>query len=83
MLLEKLLHSQQQSEKIKVKENTLAINLIQDGEVIYENLKIINKNSSWLDKKIKEKGYKNYKEIFLLKYKNDQELTIYDYEKKT
>jgi len=68
--------------KIKLKENTLDINLIQDGEVIYKNLEIINKKISWLDKKIKEKGYNNYKEIFLFKYKNDNELTIYDYEKK-
>ena len=67
---------------IKLKENTLDINLIQDGEILYDNLEYVKKTDKWLDKKIKEKGYNNFSEIFLLKYKSDNEITIYDYEKK-
>ena len=68
---------------IKLKENSLDINLIQDGKILYENLEIIGKTSKWLDKKIKEKGYNNYKEIFLFKYRSDKETIIYDYQKNT
>lgn len=70
------------SMNINIKENELSINLIQDGKVISNNLNYINKTESWLEKKIKEKGYNSYEEIFLLIYKNDKELIIYDYGKK-
>ena len=64
------------------KENNLNINLIQDGEVMYENLDYINKSIKWLDKKIKEKGYSSFKEVFLFLYKSDKEIFIYDYDEK-
>lgn len=67
---------------ISLKENELDINLIQDGRVLYDNLKYVNKTVKWLDKKINEKGYKSYKDIFLFKYKNDKEIVVYDYEEK-
>ena len=64
------------------KENNLNINLIQDGEVMYENLDYINKSIKWLDKKIKEKGYSKFSEVFLFLYKSDKEIFIYDYDEK-
>lgn len=71
------------SMKIKTKENELSVNLIQDGEILYNNLDYVNKKEEWLMNKIKEKGYKKPKEIFLLIYQNDKELTIYDYKRTT
>lgn len=70
------------SMNINVKENELSVNLIQDGEVMYNNLNYINKSDAWLKKKIKEKGYNSPNEIFLFIYKNDKDVIIYDYEKK-
>lgn len=65
---------------IKSKENNLCINLIQDGKVLEDNLKYINKDKKWLNKKLKEKGYSNYQKIFLCLYKNENNITIYNYE---
>lgn len=64
--------------KLKTKENELSINLIQDGIIMTGNLEYIQKTEEWLMKRLKEKGYKNPQDIFLLIYKNDKELTIYD-----
>lgn len=69
------------SMKLKVEENELGVNLIQDGVVVEKNLEYISKDSKWLDKLIKKKGYSSYKDIFLLVYKNDKDITIYDYKK--
>ena len=69
--------------KLKTKENELSINLIQDGVIMKNNLDYINKTEEWLKKKIKDKGYKRAEEIFLFIYKNEREITIYDYKKKT
>ena len=66
----------------KSEEDKLNINLIQDGEIMHDNLKSINKTTKWLNKRIKENGYKEVKEVFLFKYKTDNEITIYDYQDK-
>ena len=70
------------SMKLNVEENELGVNLIQDGVVIEKNLEYVSKDSKWLDKLIKKKGYSSYKDIFLLVYKNDRDITIYDYNKR-
>ena len=70
------------SMKLKVEENELGVNLIQDGVVVEKNLEYISKDSKWLDKLIKKKGYSSYKDIFLLIYKSDKDITIYDYNKR-
>lgn len=69
--------------KLKIKENELSINLIQDGVIMKSNLDYINKTEEWLMKKVNDKGYKRVEEIFLFIYKNEREITIYDYKKKT
>lgn len=69
------------SMKLKVRENELGVNLIQDGVVIDKNLEYVGKDNMWLDKIIKKKGYDSYKDVFLLVYKSDKDITIYDYNK--
>lgn len=65
--------------KLKVDENELGINLIQDGVVIDSNLEYVKKDRDWLKKICRKKGYKSYKDIFLLIYKKDNDIWIYDY----
>jgi len=45
--------------------------LIISGKIKYDNLKILDLNESWLKNKIKEKGYKDYKEIYYANYENN------------
>lgn len=50
--------------KLKVSKNGLCANVIIDGKVMYNNLKIINKDVKWLNKEIKLKG-KDISDIIL------------------
>lgn len=68
------------SMKLKVKENELGVNLIQDGVVIDKNLEYVGKDNKWLDKFLKKNGYDSYKDVFLLVYKNDKDIAIYNYD---
>ena len=63
--------------KINVDKNNLSAVLIMDGNIMENNLKNYGKNVKWLMKKIKEKGFDNISNIFLLLCTND-EITIYD-----
>jgi uncharacterized membrane protein YcaP (DUF421 family) len=56
----------------------LTANLIMDGKIMYNNLKAFGKDKKWLIKKIKEQGYHNIKDIFLLVCNNSLEVTIYE-----
>ena len=64
--------------KIKVKENSLTANLIIDGNIMKENLKAFGKNEKWLMEKIKEQGFNNIENIFLLICNSNGEITIYE-----
>lgn len=45
--------------------------VIISGKIKYDNLKILELNETWLKNKIKEKGYKDYKEIYYANYENN------------
>ena len=45
--------------------------VIISGKIKYDNLKILKLNETWLKNKIKEKGYKDYKEIYYANYENN------------
>lgn len=55
----------------------LPIPLLCSGQINNEILKFINKDKEWLNRKIKEKGYNNYKKIKIIYYKKD-DIIIYD-----
>lgn len=48
------------------KEDLLAFPVVNKGCLVDENLKIIKRDEKWLNKKLREKGYKNFKDILLL-----------------
>ena len=51
--------------------------VIMDGRVIGDNLKRKGLNETWLQKELKEQGYKNVKEIFLGICGDENKLTLY------
>ena len=66
--------------KLKIKETKLGINLIQDGVVLEDNMKYLSKDKKWLKKIINKQGYSNIEEVFLLTYKEDNDIKIYGYD---
>ena len=56
----------------------LTANLIMDGNIMYNNLKAFGKDEKWLIKKIKEQGYDNINDIFLLVCNNSGNVSIYE-----
>lgn len=51
---------------IKPDKENVFVELIVDGKEIQENYKNVGKNREWLQKKLKENGYKSISEVFLL-----------------
>ena len=45
-----------------------------------QNLKLINKNETWLKNNLKDKGYKTYENILLATIDINNKLTIYEKE---
>lgn len=43
----------------------ISTEIIYEGQLFEENLKKVNKNKEWLDNELHERGYENYKQIFL------------------
>lgn len=62
---------------LNTKKKTLSSNVIIDGKVIKNNLYNINKDESWLEKQLKQKGYNTHKDILLATISNDEKLIIY------
>ena len=56
----------------------LSANLIIDGNIMYNNLIAYGKDLKWLMKKIREKGFHNIDDIFLLTCNNTGEVNIYE-----
>ena len=64
--------------EIKVVNQGLTADLIMDGNIMYNNLKAFGKNEEWLLNKIKENGYHDIKDIFLLVCNGDGKIKIYE-----
>ena len=64
--------------KIKKSNSGLTANLIMDGNIMYKNLIAFGKDTKWLMKKIKEYGYTDINDIFLLVSNKDGNIKIYE-----
>lgn len=62
---------------ITPEQETICTEVIMDGRIMNENLKRLGLESKWLDKQIKEQGFKNAKEIFLGICDKNNQLTLY------
>lgn len=64
--------------KLTVKPTHIGVEVIMDGRIMGENLSRAGLNEKWLEKQVKEQGYKNEKEILLGVYRaDDQKLKLY------
>lgn len=63
---------------IKVNYEGISANVIIDGKIMQENLKLMKKNQKWLMKEIKIKGYKNLDKILLATLDEKEKLVIYE-----
>ena len=66
--------------KLKASKKGLCANVIIDGKVMKQNLKLINKNETWLKNNLKDKGYKTYENILLATIDINNKITIYEKE---
>lgn len=62
---------------IKVPKESLVGNIIIDGNIMYNNLYMLNKDEKWLMKKLKEQGYNDIEDILLCTLDNNEKVTIY------
>jgi uncharacterized membrane protein YcaP (DUF421 family) len=62
--------------KINTEYEGLALPLIIDGEIQYNNLKYANLNTEWLNREIKKAGADKVEEIFLAELKSAGELYV-------
>lgn len=55
----------------------ISTEVIMDGKILTENLKRMGLDSVWLEKQLKNQGYKNAKEIFLGLCDENKQLTLF------
>jgi len=63
--------------KFKVPYKGLCANLVIDGEIMSNNLKIINKNDKWLLTRLEKEGYNHIEDLLLVTCDSKEKLTIY------
>ena len=56
----------------------ISTEVIMDGKILEENLKRMGLDSNWLNKRIKEQGFRNAKEIFLGLCDENRQLVLYE-----
>jgi len=68
--------------KLNPKQEKIVTIVISDGNIIYNNLKLIGNNEAWLQKQLKSQGFSTAKDIFLATCDDENKLSIYvKYEK--
>ncbi|MFU0788576.1 DUF421 domain-containing protein [Virgibacillus proomii] len=68
-----------QDMQVSPKEVNLATTLINDGEIIYDNLKEKNLTEEWLDHELQEQNYEQISDVFYAEYRKGEKLFILPY----
>ena len=63
--------------KIKVPYKGLCSNLVIDGNIMSNNLKVINKDDKWLLTRLKKLGYNDVSDLLLVTCDSNEKLTVY------
>lgn len=63
---------------IKVNSEGLCANIVIDSKIMHNNLKNMNKDLKWLDKKLREKGYTDLSKILLVTLDANEKITVYE-----
>ncbi|WP_409253466.1 DUF421 domain-containing protein [Bacillus sp. SCS-153A] len=62
---------------------SIPISVIMDGQVIYDNLKMINVDQEWLLSELKKKGFTSAKEVLFGEWQEGEELLLQGYKTAT
>ena len=62
---------------LKIKQEKIVLNVILDGIILEENLKILDKDKKWLIKQANKQGIKDINKIFLATCDQENNLSIY------
>ncbi|WP_087973283.1 YetF domain-containing protein [Oceanobacillus rekensis] len=63
--------------KLSQHEVIIPTTLVNDGEIIYDNLKEKNLTEQWLKEKLKEQGYNRLEDVFFVEYVKNKELLVH------
>lgn len=63
--------------KLTPKQDKLVLNVVLDGIILEENLKILTKDKEWLEKQARKQGIKDLNKIFLATCDQENNLSIY------
>lgn len=66
--------------KLPTQPSLLPVNIILDGEVLWENLKRIKKDEEWLHNQLLANSIHSYKDVFYADYKENEGLFVDPYE---
>ena len=64
--------------KLKSNYKGLCSNVVIDGRIMFNNLKIINKDEKWLIKRLNNIGYNNIEDLFLVTIDSDEKIKVYE-----
>lgn len=67
--------------KIVPKKAEMAVGLINDGEIIYDNLEEIGKSEQWLRNELRKQDYERLEEVFYAEFLEEKPLFIQPYTK--
>src|SRR5699024_7382720 len=67
--------------KIVPRKAEMAVGLINDGEIIYDNLQEIGKSEQWLRNELRKQDYERLEEIFYAEFLEEKPLFIQSYTK--
>ncbi|WP_456271775.1 DUF421 domain-containing protein [Bacillus sp. AK031] len=71
---------QKQDLNIAPSSTSFPISIILDGEIIYDNLKMIDADEKWLLAELKKKGYTSHKDILFGEWKDGEDLLLQGYQ---
>lgn len=66
---------------VQLTEPQIAVTLINDGEIIYDNLEEINVSEQWLMKELQRQNFYDVKEIYYAEYLEGKKLHVQPYKK--
>ena len=64
--------------KIPTSPESICVNIIIDGKILFNNLKSFGKEENWLKSKLKEQGISNEKQVLLAYGAPDGNLKVYE-----
>ncbi|MFU8689865.1 DUF421 domain-containing protein [Rossellomorea sp. FS2] len=71
---------QRQDLSLPLKKATLPMSLIMDGEIVYDNLKIVGEDDRWLQTEISRQGFSSPKDVLLAEWTENEPLLVQGYE---